>query len=307
MISRQAFEKQPALPYQRRMKAHLKTLFASVLLLITMCLGAFAAAPEKHALGDFEITHLHLDQNPAANNLASLENFDYHAKIASECCNATNKGELVGDSFVPRGNGIVKDSTVQLDQNITAANGQTIPAGSIVTESGGAIKVVTPNGVTITGRTDNLVESNQLALPATNRTPDFYVSPDGTAVPGTGVRFSDSQYADHIVANGSSPGTPGGHYFGTETFPSSTSAADAYQISPDWSDVRVQGEFDTLQLYDPQTQTWNIEIPTTNGNTTNILEPYTSAYPEFGTGGVQQYITAPDTPLNYNNITVLPE
>jgi hypothetical protein len=81
---------------------------------------------------------------------------------------APNRGELVGDSFVPSGNQIVRDGTVQLDRNITTSNGQTIPAGSIVTENGGAIRVQAPDGTVITGRTSDVVDNNIIALPAPN-------------------------------------------------------------------------------------------------------------------------------------------
>ncbi|EBA11188.1 two-partner secretion domain-containing protein [Roseobacter sp. CCS2] len=66
-------------------------------------------------------------------------------------------GMRVGNSEVPSGSAIVRDSTVRLDQNITTPDGQTILAGSVITESGGAIRVVTPGGVVITGRTADLM------------------------------------------------------------------------------------------------------------------------------------------------------
>jgi hypothetical protein len=53
---------------------------------------------------------------------------------------------------------------------------------------------------------------------------------------------------------------------------------DRFQISNDWSDCKVRGAFDTLQVLD------SMYIPTTKGNTTNILEPIACSYPEFGTG-----------------------
>ncbi|WP_299146763.1 hypothetical protein [uncultured Tateyamaria sp.] len=72
------------------MKAQLKTLLTSFLLLIAMCVGAFASVSEKHALGDFGSTQQYVGQNPEANQLASLESFGFFQKHASECCNATN-------------------------------------------------------------------------------------------------------------------------------------------------------------------------------------------------------------------------
>ena len=97
---------------------------------------------------------------------------------------APNSGVRVGDSYVPSGSSIVKDGTVQLNQNVVTRTGEIIPAGSVVTETGGAIKVVTPDGVTVTGRTDNLLGSNQLALSAPNN------------VGGTNIRAVDSSVAN---------------------------------------------------------------------------------------------------------------
>ncbi|WOE74041.1 hemagglutinin repeat-containing protein [Alterisphingorhabdus coralli] len=79
---------------------------------------------------------------------------------------SSGSGVPVGDSYVPSGPAIVKDSTVELNQNIVTKGGEVIPAGSIVTESGGAIKAITPDGTQIVGKTDDLLGANQLALQA---------------------------------------------------------------------------------------------------------------------------------------------
>lgn len=69
----------------------LKTVLTSILLFIAMCFGANAAVTENHTLGDFLAAQHYINQNPEANQLASLENFDFFQKHASECCNAPNR------------------------------------------------------------------------------------------------------------------------------------------------------------------------------------------------------------------------
>lgn len=136
--------------------------------------------------------------------------------------------------------------------------------------------------------------------------PDFYVSPNGEAVEGTLYRYSDSAYADDILQNSGSPGIDGrGHYLGTEALGSASSVRDRYQIAPEWSNPTVRGELDSIQLYDPNTGTWRLQTPTSNGNTTTIPEPYTSAYPEYGTGGARQYITDQNTSFRYDNVDII--
>lgn len=72
-------------------------------------------------------------------------------------------------------------------------------------------------------------------------------------------------------------------YIGFEKFDSAALARDVFQVSPLWSDCKVRGTFDTLQVID------EMYIPTTKGNTTNIPEPFTVSYPEYGSGGIQQF------------------
>ena len=105
MIPIQVFEKPQTLSYQRQMKTQLKTLFASFLLLIALCFGAFASVGEKHALGDFGSTQQHVGQKPNAIQLVSLGNFTSSAKTASECCNATNRTLTQIDNPVDLTNG----------------------------------------------------------------------------------------------------------------------------------------------------------------------------------------------------------
>ena len=108
--------------------------------------------------------------------------------------------------------------------------------------------------------------------------PDFYVTPEGDVMPATGYRYMDSKYAEQTMESMSAPGS----YFGFEKYDSASVAQDKFQIAPHWSDSKMRGEFDTLQVID------DAYVPTTMGNTTNIPEPITVSYPEYGSGGIPQ-------------------
>ena len=113
------------------------------------------------------------------------------------------------------------------------------------------------------------------------RKTDFYVKPNGDAVPATGYRYMDTKYAEQTFKTNKAPGS----YFGFDKFDSASEARNALQISTDWSNAGLRGEFDTLQIID------DIRIPYEYGDTGKILEPFTKSYPEFGTGGHRQVIT----------------
>ena len=109
---------------------------------------------------------------------------------------------------------------------------------------------------------------------------DFYVKPNGEAVPSTGYRYMDSKYAEQTMSSMSAPGS----YFGFEEFDSASAAQDAFQISPQWSNCKLRGEFDTLQVID------DMYIPKAYGDVGPGLELFTRCYPEYGHGGAQQFI-----------------
>lgn len=112
------------------------------------------------------------------------------------------------------------------------------------------------------------------------RTTDFYVTPNGEVVPATGYRYMDSKYAEQTMESMSAPGS----YFGFEKFNSASAAQDAFQISPEWSNCKLRGEFDTLQVID------EMYVPKAYGDKGPGLEPFTRCYPEYGKGGCQQFI-----------------
>ena len=107
---------------------------------------------------------------------------------------------------------------------------------------------------------------------------DFYVTPSGDVVPATGYRYMDSGRANDAIISGEQYTT----YIGFKKYDSASQVKDAFQIADSWSDCKVRGEFDTLQVID------DLYVPTTKGNTTAIPEPITFSYPEYGKGGEHQ-------------------
>jgi hypothetical protein len=103
----------------------------------------------------------------------------------------------------------------------------------------------------------------------------------------------DSKYAEQTMKSMSAPGS----YFGFEKYESAAEAQRAFQIAPEWSDCKLRGEFDTLQIIDKS------YVPTTKGNTTNIPEPITVSYPEYGAGGVQQLKV--DSVIKFRDVTII--
>ncbi|MCB2309225.1 hypothetical protein LGL08_21900 [Clostridium estertheticum] len=124
---------------------------------------------------------------------------------------------------------------------------------------------------------------------------DFYVKPNGDVIPSTGYRYMNSKYAQQTFETNSAPGS----YFGFDKFDSAKEAREALQISPEWSDAKLRGEFDTLQVID------DIRIPYNKGDAGDILEPITNAYPEFGKGGYRQVITDSRIEFKKGSLTIL--
>ena len=125
------------------------------------------------------------------------------------------------------------------------------------------------------------------------RTTDFYVTPNGDSVPATGYRYMDSKYAEQTMKSMSAPGS----YFGFEKFDSASAAQDAFQISKEWSNCKLRGEFDTLQVID------EMYVPKAYGDKGPGLEPFTRCYPEYGKGGCQQFIYKGT--INFKNVDII--
>ena len=142
--------------------------------------------------------------------------------------------------------------------------------------------------------------------------PDFYVGPAGPSatMPSTAYRYMNStdSYAAKTLSEKSAPLS----YFGYTKYNSGSEARDAYQIfyekgNPNsWSDARLRGEFDTLQLYKngaPQ-----VKVPMANGGKGPGEELFTSAYPQYGKGGAVQLLPMEKgTYVHFDKLSILPE
>lgn len=72
------------------MTLRLQTFLTGFLALLTAALLALASAGAKPASGGYQLFEQAVPEHQHTIQLAALGNFDYHAKIAPECCNATN-------------------------------------------------------------------------------------------------------------------------------------------------------------------------------------------------------------------------
>ncbi len=139
---------------------------------------------------------------------------------------------------------------------------------------------------------------------------DFYVGPDGpnATLPSTGYRYMDSSYTQQTISSGQAPLS----YFGFTEFRSGQEARDAYQIyykagDPNsWSDARLLGQFDTLQLFDSNGVP-RVEVPKERGGQGPGLEPFANSYPEYGSGGEQQLKPNERMWVRFDQIRLLPE
>jgi RHS repeat-associated protein len=146
-------------------------------------------------------------------------------------------------------------------------------------------------------------------LPSSTK-PDFYVGSAGpeATLPSTGYRYMDSSFAERTINSGEAPLS----YFGFEKFESGSKARDRFQIfyeegNPEsWSDARLRGEFDTLQLFDKKGVP-NVRVPMEAGDRGKIPEPITRYYPEYGQGGQQQLVPKERTTVKFDEIKIMPE
>jgi hypothetical protein len=110
---------------------------------------------------------------------------------------------------------------------------------------------------------------------------------------------SKARYIQSTMDNMEIPANidPRGTYISPAKFDSGSAARVGLQISPQWSDAQVRGEFDTLQLDD-------LVVPYGRNGSASYPEPLTVDYQEHGTGGYPQYIT--HNSIGLDNITFLP-
>ena len=139
--------------------------------------------------------------------------------------------------------------------------------------------------------------------------PDFYVGPAGPSATmrSTGYRYmryldddgTVNKWAPKAIDSRSAPAS----YIGFEKYSSSAEAKSAFQIAPEWSDARLRGSFDTLQLYEngvPQ-----VRVPYWEGDRiASKLEPFAEAYPQYGRGGAQQ-LHADNRIINFDQIDII--
>ncbi len=152
--------------------------------------------------------------------------------------------------------------------------------------------------------------------------PDFYVGPSGpdSTLPSTGYRYmryenddgTVNKFAPMTIQNKSAPTT----YFGFEKYDTGIEARKAFQvkgpeIGPDanskgsWSDARLRGEFDTLQLF--ENKEVQARVPYWKGDDVKTkLEPFAEAYPQYGEGGAVQ-LHADSRKIDFDNVDILPE
>jgi len=162
--------------------------------------------------------------------------------------------------------------------------------------------------------------------------PDFYVGSGGSTdtLPATGYRLmryknDDGTINKYAVDAMESKESRGG-YVGFTKYDNAEDAADAFQIKlkkhvdpsdptdrGSWSDARLEGKFDTLQLYENGKVKNSVRVPRKYGDSDNLnptkpsdLEPFTEVYPQYGKGGEAQLVTGNDN-LKFDSVTILPK
>ena len=156
---------------------------------------------------------------------------------------------------------------------------------------------------------ENAAETSAKAVVPDSK-PDFYVGTDGPAstLPSTGYRYMDSSYAERTKESMEAPLG----YFGVEKYELGSDARGAFQIFYEkgnpgsWSDARLRGEFDTLQLYD---QEWGlrVRVPREAGDKGSMLEPFTEYYPNYGPGGAQKLLPRDPMRVKFDKVDLLSE
>lgn len=118
----------------------------------------------------------------------------------------------------------------------------------------------------------------------------------------------DSSFAERTQESMQAPLS----YFGFEKYDTGKDSRDAFQIFYEegnpgsWSDARLRGEFDTLQLYDRE---WGmrVRVPREAGDKGYMLEPFTEYYPDFGRGNTRQLVPRDPMKVKFKKVDLLPE
>lgn len=113
------------------MTLRLQTFLTGLLALLTAALLELAPASANPASGGYQLFEPAASEHQADIQLASLGNFDYHAKVASECCNAPK-------STLPSGYTRNADGTVRGPQGGTyTVAGTDLNGQQVYRDSGG--------------------------------------------------------------------------------------------------------------------------------------------------------------------------
>ncbi|MDX5630938.1 MULTISPECIES: hypothetical protein [unclassified Brenneria] len=126
-----------------------------------------------------------------------------------------------------------------------------------------------------------------------NQIPDFYVGSAGPSVTMRSTAYRHMKYKEpdgsinKFVAQTLESKSAPVIYFGFGKYSAGSTARDKFQIASEWSDARMRGAFDTLQLYKDGKST--AFVPKWEGNShPTKLEPFAKAYPQYGQGGEAQ-------------------
>jgi len=121
------------------------------------------------------------------------------------------------------------------------------------------------------------------------RKADFYVKPNGDAIPSTGYRYMDSNasYLNDLKKNMTIPENNKGTYISFDKL--DTPNPGKLQVPHDAS---YRGTFDTLQVVD------DLKIPKGDWGKSSHLEPITETNPKFGSGGATQAVTSKEIKLD---------
>ncbi|MEZ5509893.1 MAG: RHS repeat-associated core domain-containing protein [Gammaproteobacteria bacterium] len=150
---------------------------------------------------------------------------------------------------------------------------------------------------------------------------DFYVGPSGpeSTLPATGYRYMGYEKANGTVDKYAQQAIDTRKarlsYFGFEKLDTGDNVTEAFQIrapkhvtpadpDPAWSDGRLRIEFNTLQLYENGVP--KVAVPYSHGGKGADLEPFTNAYPKYGTGGAQQLVPKGTVEIIADKVDILP-
>jgi hypothetical protein len=129
--------------------------------------------------------------------------------------------------------------------------------------------------------------------------PDFYVRPDGEAVPGTGYRVVGGEANVNEVLKGTvAPRDPTYITFDDVRGLTPKKAQDLLQTPRAPTHVV---DFDTKQILD------DVRVPDGRWNTNGIPEPRTDTFPVYGNGGGTQAITSQPIKVDVGNVIKLVE